>query len=141
MAIQAQLYSKNNNVGFGSALCGSSQDWMMENGNGCYGGGGVGVANGGLNQFCLETQQKQLQQRQQFYQLQNQHQERNCISTSQSLCFDANSANFLKNISNYNTSTNYHHQSMPFSHAMDLQIEKQIQEIDHYIRLQVGIDF
>ncbi|KAJ0009992.1 hypothetical protein Pint_34308 [Pistacia integerrima] len=135
MAIQAQLYSENNNVGygFGFALCGSSQDWMMENGNG---NGCCGVGNGGFNQFCFETQQKQLQQQQHFYQLQNQQHQRNNITTSQSLCFDTNSANFLKNSSNSNTNTYHHHQSMPFSQTMALQVEKQRQEIDHYIRSQ-----
>lgn len=120
MAIQAQLYPEFINVGFGF---GSSQDWIMENVNGCCGG----VGKGEFNQLCFETQQKQ-QQHQQFYLLQNQQQ------------FDTNSANFLKNSGNFNTNAVYHHQSMPFSQTMALQVEKQRQEIDQYIRSQVGVN-
>ena len=127
MAIQAQLYPENH----GFPLCGS-QDWIMDN-NGCGGGGGggSGIGYGGFNYFCFNLQQKQqLQQQQRVQQLQNQQQR------NQNLFFD-NMASTLKNNPNINTINNNSHQSMLYPQSIASQFEKQNQEIDHYIRIQV----
>jgi hypothetical protein len=122
MAIQAQLYSEN--LGFPS--CGS-QDWIMENGCGGF---------GGFNGFSLNLQQKQqLQQQQQHVQQLQSQQQRN-----QNLFFDNSFlSSTLKNNTNATDNNNNHSHDLPmlYSQGIASQFEKQRQEIDQYIRLQV----
>jgi hypothetical protein len=117
MAIQAQLCSEN--LGFPS--CGA-QDWIMENGCGGF---------GGLNGFSLNLQQKQ-QLQQHVQQLQYQQQR------NQNLFFDNSFiASTLKNNTSATDNNHSHDLPMLYSQGIASQFEKQRQEIDQYIRLQV----
>ena len=127
MAIQAQLYSENH----GFPMFGS-HDLIMDN--------GCGVGLGGFNHFSFDLQQKQQlqqqhQQLQRLQQIQNQ-QQRN----QQNLFLDNGSfiASTLKNNPITTTTINNNsHLSMLHSQSITSQFEKQRQEIDQYLRLQV----
>ncbi|KAF5448988.1 hypothetical protein F2P56_029478 [Juglans regia] len=115
MAIQAQLYSEN----LGFPLCGS-QDWVMDNGCGGF---------GGFNQIFSNPQQKQQLQRQHVQQLQNQQQR------NQNLFFE-NSSQTSTLEDNTNAIGNNSHLPMLYSQSIASHFEGQRQEIDQYIRAQ-----
>lgn len=138
MAIQAQLYSENH----GFPMFGS-QDLIMDN--------GCGVGLGGFNHFSFDLQQKQqlqlrqqqllrLQQQQQLQRLQQiQNQQRR---NQQNLFLDNGSfiASALKdNPITTTTNSNNNNSHLPMLHSQSIasQFEKQRQEIDQYLRLQV----
>lgn len=109
MAVQAQF-----------PLCGS-QDWV-ENG---YGDGG------GFNQlYCYYLQQEQ--QKQQLQQC-NIQMIQNQLQKNQNLCFD----NSFTGSSSSSLNTSNYQPSMAYSQCFSDDDEKQRQEIDHFIRLQV----
>ncbi|GMH17856.1 hypothetical protein Nepgr_019697 [Nepenthes gracilis] len=129
MAIQAQIYPEN----LGLPLWGS-QDWTE---NGC-----------GFNDFNFNHQQKQQQQQQQYLlQFQNQPQQRNQFLASENTLFFAPSmpnitatasapATTNKNIKNASNVDNLL-SPMSISQSMAAQFEKQTQEIDRCVFLQL----
>ena len=75
----------------------------------------------GFNEFCFDFQQEQFMQEQHLQNIQ---------PTNKNLCFD----NTVSLSTNHNNNNN---ESMAFSQSIALQVEKQRQEIDRFICIEV----
>ncbi|KAM6541653.1 hypothetical protein CsatB_006100 [Cannabis sativa] len=125
MAIQAHLYQEN----LGFPLFGSQDLMMMPVADVVHNGCGVN-SNFGFNQFCFDIPQKNHQQQIMMPELQN-LQPRN-----DTVWFDHNTKNNTSNMTTATPTPTPTPSTMAFSHSVMDQVEKQRQEIDHYMKFQ-----